>query len=156
LADGGVREGQRGERKMMVRSAWTNEGLSSGDAAGPSSAMAVGASTEQRRRRRCIGQLQASGKPGERVRGIEGSEAEVVLTGAEAARRQGMGNDKTLNTFMAGMVLRGSKARARASEMEGERGEEELGSPLLRLGRRGAWQQPAEGAGCVAAMASEL
>jgi hypothetical protein len=148
LADGGVREGQRGERKMMVRSAWTNEGLSSGDAAGPSSAMAVGASTEQRRRRRCIGQLQASGKPGERVRGIEGSEAEVVLIGAEAARRQGMGNGKTLDAFMAGTVLRGSKARARESEME------ELGHPLLRLGRRGTWQQPAEGAGHTAAMAS--
>jgi hypothetical protein len=72
------------------------------------------------------------------VRGIEGSEAEVVLTGAEAARRQGMGNGKTLDAFMAGMVLRGSKARARASEMEGERGEEELRRPLLRLGHAAA------------------
>jgi hypothetical protein len=82
-------------------------------------------------------------KPGERVRGIEGSEAEVVLTRAETARRQGMGNGKTLDVFMAGTVLHGSKARARASEMEGERGEEELGRPLLRrLGRRDAQQQP--------------
>jgi hypothetical protein len=76
------------------------------------------------------------------MRGIEGSEAEVVLTGAEAAQRQGMGNGKMLDAFMVGTVLRGSKARARASEMEGERGEEELEHPLLMLGRRGARQQP--------------
>jgi hypothetical protein len=82
------------------------------------------------------------------MRGIEGSEAEVVLIGAEAARRQGMGNGKTPDAFMAGTVLRGSKARARASEIE------ELGHPLLRLGRRGARQQPTEGVGRAAAMVS--
>jgi hypothetical protein len=36
-----AREGRRGEGKVMARSAWTNEGMSSGDAAGPSSAMAT-------------------------------------------------------------------------------------------------------------------
>ena len=41
MADGGVREGWRGERNMMALSAWKEEGLSSGDAARPSSAMAA-------------------------------------------------------------------------------------------------------------------
>ena len=40
MADGGVREGWRGERNMMALSAWKEEGPSSGDAARPSSAMA--------------------------------------------------------------------------------------------------------------------
>ena len=39
MADGGVREGRRGERNMMALMAWKEEGLSSGDAARPSSAM---------------------------------------------------------------------------------------------------------------------
>ena len=39
MADGGVREGWCGEWNMMALSAWKEEGLSSGDAARPSSAM---------------------------------------------------------------------------------------------------------------------
>ena len=48
MADGGVREGWRGERNMMALSAWKEEGLSSGDAARPSSAMAARVREQQR------------------------------------------------------------------------------------------------------------
>jgi hypothetical protein len=41
MADGGVWEGRRGERNVMALMAWKEEGLSSGDAARPSSAMAA-------------------------------------------------------------------------------------------------------------------
>jgi len=41
MADGGVREGWRGERNMMALSVWKEEGPSSGDAVRPSSAMAA-------------------------------------------------------------------------------------------------------------------
>ena len=40
MADGGVWEGRRGERKMMVQTAWIEEGPNSGDMTMPSSAMA--------------------------------------------------------------------------------------------------------------------
>ena len=41
MANGGVREGWRGERNMMALSVWKEEGPSSGDAVRPSSAMAA-------------------------------------------------------------------------------------------------------------------
>ena len=41
MADGGVQEGWRGERNMMALSAWKEEGLSSGDEARPTLAMAA-------------------------------------------------------------------------------------------------------------------
>jgi hypothetical protein len=82
-------EGRHGERKVMVRSAWTNGGLSSGNAARPSSAMATMATT----------MVPDGAVLGKRARGMNEGEAEMLARSARLGteRNSGHGSGTSLS-----------------------------------------------------------
>jgi hypothetical protein len=79
-----AQEGQSGEGKVMARSAWTKEGLNSGDAARPSSAMAAMATAV----------VPDRAGLGKRARGMNGGKVEMLArsTRLRTERRSGHGS----------------------------------------------------------------
>jgi hypothetical protein len=124
---------------VMARSAWTKEGLNSGDAARPSSAMAAMA----------MAVVPDGAGLDKCARGMNGGEADMLARSARLGTERSSGHDSGTSSSSSSTRPwwrpRSVAARrgARVSEIEGERGEEELGHPLLRrLGRWDARQQP--------------